>query len=132
MSTGRVALVKSYAVAAQREGRYWVLHIEGVGTTQARTLREAPEMARSLISIMRRVPEDAVSVEVSPQLPAKYQREVDQARAAVLKLSEQQTETAKRSRHAAKALVESLGLSGRDAAAVLGVSPQRVSQLLAD
>ena len=119
-----------FEVRAQREGRYWVLQMDGIGTTQAKTLREAPEMARSLIAITRGLKESAISVTVIPELPQRYQREVDQAQAAIARLTEQQTITAQKSRNAARNLVHSLGLSGRDAAAVLGVSPQRVSQLL--
>lgn len=127
-----MAAVTTYQVHATREGRYWVLKVEGVGVTQARTLREAPEMARSLISVMNGVHTSKVRVEVIPDLPRRYQREVAHAHEAVIRLSQQQTETAQATRRAAQNLVHSLGLSGRDAAVVLGVSPQRVSQLLAD
>lgn len=121
-----------YTVQASREGRFWLLTIDGVGTTQAKSLREAPEMARSLISVMRGIRESAINVTVIPQLPTRYQKEVEQAQFAVERLNQQQAETAHRTRLAAHNLVHSLGLSGRDAAVVLGVSPQRVSQLIAE
>lgn len=124
--------VKAYNVTATREGRYWLLEISGVGTTQARTLREAPDMARSLISVMTRTAESRIKVAVSPVLPPRYRTEVQAARSAIERLALQQTVTAEQSRRAARRLVHELGLSGRDAAAVLGVSPQRVSQLVAE
>lgn len=124
--------MKTYTARATREGRYWLLEIDGVGTTQARSLREAPDMARSLISVLTRTPESRVRVAVTPELPEALQREVAAARAAVAELSAQQALAARKSRSAARHLVHQLGLSGRDAAAVLGISPQRVSQLIAD
>ena len=124
--------MSTYEVRATREGRFWLLHVDGVGTTQARTLREAPEMARSLIEIMLGDTARDFGVHVVPELPERFQRDVDQAHAAALRLQQQQALTAKKSRLAARNLVRTLGLSGRDAAEVLGVSPQRVSQLLAD
>lgn len=124
--------MKTYKVLARREGRFWLLEVTGVGTTQARTLREAPEMAKSLISVLCGLRESSIEIALSTELPAKYQRQVDDAQDAVSRLASQQAATALATRRAARQLVRSLGLSGRDAAAVLGVSPQRVSQLLVE
>ena len=124
--------MKTYEVQATREGRFWLLDVPGVGTTQSRSLREAPEMARSLISVMTGTPESRVRVNVTPALPHKYREEVSAARGAIERLAQQQLEAALQSRLAARHLVHDLGLSGRDAAIVLGVSPQRVSQLIAE
>jgi hypothetical protein len=119
-----------YNATARRDGRWWVVTVDGVGVTQARTLRDAPHAAIGLVSAMLDIDEDDVSVDVQPDLPPVLHDTVAAARAKVAQLNEQQQEAARASRDAAAALVAS-GLTGADAAAVLGVSPQRISQLLA-
>ena len=127
-----MAAVKTHQAVATREGkRWWIVDVDGVGTTQARNLVEAREMARSLIAVMLDLPEDEIDVSVSVALDPQLQADVERARAAIIELEGKQREVAAASRKAARDLVESAGLTGRDAAVVLGVSPQRVSQLLA-
>lgn len=125
-----VAVTATYTAAAAREGRWWVITVDGIGVTQARSLREAPAMARGLVSAVLDVDERDVAVQVTPDLDASLLEQVRAARRRVSDLERQQAETAAASRQAAKALIDA-GLSGADAATVLGVSPQRVSQLIA-
>ena len=127
-----MAAVKTHQAVATREGkRWWIVDVDGVGTTQARNLVEAREMARSLIAVMLDLPEDEIDVSVSVALDPQLQADVERARVAIIELESKQREVAAASRKAARDLVEGAGLTGRDAAVVLGVSPQRVSQLLA-
>ena len=124
--------MSTYTAVASREGRWWVVDVAGVGTTQARNLTEAKEMATDLISITRNIPAKEIEVEIRTALEADLEKEIAQARAAIRDLEERQQSVARASRGVARKLVRSAGLTGRDAAVVLGVSPQRVSQLLAD
>jgi hypothetical protein len=125
-----VAVNRTYNATASREGKWWLITVEGVGVTQARSLRDARRAARGLISAMLDLDEDEIAVEVDPVLDQQLAAKVRYARVKVSDLDRQQREAAAASRHAARALIEA-GLTGADAAAVLEISPQRVSQILA-
>lgn len=119
-----------YTVHAKRAGKYWELHIDGVGVTQSRNLStEADEMIRSYVAMVRDVAADDVTYTLVPEIGDKLDAEAAAARLAARKAEDAVAEAAARSRAAARHLREA-GLTGRDTAVVLGVSPQRVSQLL--
>lgn len=122
--------MKTYTAHASKEDRWWLVRVDGVGVTQAKNLREAEVMAIDLIEIVTGTPQSRFEVVVSTELAPTLRRRVEQARKAIDALEFQQRETARKSREAARELVVTGGLSGADAAVVLGVSPQRVSQLL--
>jgi hypothetical protein len=121
--------VKTYHVRAKRWEHGWELHIEGVGVTQSRTLWDAEDMARDLISRREDLPGDAFAVTVTPQIGGGLDEESHAAREAVSAADRAQRQAAAQSRATARRLRQA-GLSGRDIAKVLNVSPQRVSQLL--
>lgn len=56
----------SYVATAVREGRWWVITVEDVGVTQARTLRDAPAAARGMLCALLDIDEDGIQVEVTP------------------------------------------------------------------
>jgi hypothetical protein len=127
-----MAPVSTYTVHAKRAGKYWELHIDGVGVTQSRTLgADADEMVRSYVATMKDVAPDAVDYTLKPKVDADIDAEAAAARKAAKEAEEAVTRSAARNRAAARRLSEA-GLSGRDVAVVLGVSPQRVSQLLTE
>ena len=129
--TGRVVAVnKTYVATAAREGQWWVITVDGIGVTQSRTLRDASSAARGLISAMLDVDDKNIEVHVEPALDPELAAHVQAARKQVADLDRLQRDAAIASREAAHALILA-GVSGADAATVLGVSPQRVSQLLA-
>jgi len=123
--------VKTYDVRAKRWEHGWELHIDGVGVTQSRSLWDADMMARDLIS--RRTGSEASSfgVEITPEIGDGLDERTREAREAVTNADRAQRSAAAQSREAARQLRRA-GLSGRDIAKVLEVSPQRVSQLLKD
>jgi hypothetical protein len=116
-------------VRAKRWEHGWELHIEGVGVTQAGTLWDAEEMARDLISRREELPGGAFTVTVTPEIGGGLDEESRAAREAVSAADRAQRQAAAQSRATARRLRQA-GLSGRDIAKVLNVSPQRVSQLL--
>jgi len=118
-------------VRAKRWEHGWELHIEGVGVTQSHGLKDAEMMVRDLISRRLGVPEDSFRVEVTPEIGNGLDERATAARAAVRAAASAQQEAAAQSREAAR-MLQHAGLTGRDIAAVLQVSPQRVSQLLKD
>jgi hypothetical protein len=119
---------QQFGAVATREGKWWIVEVEGVGTTQGRSAAEARAMAKDLVSAMLDVPLESVDVSVTFEVPGKLREEVKAARAATLQAAVAQEEAAAKSRKAVADL-KAEGLSGADIAAVLDLSPQRVSQL---
>jgi predicted XRE-type DNA-binding protein len=121
--------MKSYTVHAKRWAHGWELHIDGEGVTQARLLAAAERQVRDYLSLLHDLDDDAAfEVDIIPELGGAIARDVQKARQAVADLASRQRETAEMSRAAVQKLRKA-GLSGAEIAAVLGVTPQRVSQL---
>ena len=120
-----MAPVKTYDVRAKR----WELHIDEVGVTQSRSLWDAEMMARDLISRRLGLAADSFEVVITPEIGGGLDERTREAREAVASADRAQRKAAAQSREAARQL-QRAGLSGRDIAKVLDVSPQRVSQLL--
>ena len=112
-----------------REGRYWLVAIEGVGVTQARNLGDAQAMAADLISVMTGDRVNVTEVILEIDLPHGLAGHVQMARRKTSAAEEAQRKAAVILRDTARRLRRDAGLTGRDAAFVLGVSEQRVSQL---
>jgi CRP-like cAMP-binding protein len=119
----------TYEVRAKRWERGWELHITDVGVTQSHTLRDAERMVRDYISLDTGMAPDAFDVVITPEIGGELGERTAAARLAVAEAEQARHAAAARSRDAAREL-RSAGLTGRDIAAVLQVSPQRVSQLL--
>ncbi len=119
----------NYNVRAKRWEHGWELHITDVGVTQSRSLWDAEAMARDLISRREGVPADSFGVTITPEVGGGLDEQTRAAREAVTEADRAQRRAAAQSREAARRLRQA-GLSGRDIAKVLDVSPQRVSQLL--
>lgn len=124
-----MAAVTTYRVRAKRWARGWELHIDGVGVTQSHRLADAKDMARSYIAMVCDVSPDLFTVDIVPEVGGGLDEAATSAREAVRQAEEAQRRAAARSRSVARQLRER-GLSGRDIAALLQISPQRVSQLL--
>lgn len=118
----------TYTVRARPWARGWELHIDGLGVTQSRSLRDAERMARDYISLDTGADPGAIRVEIIPELGG-LEVAAKEAREAVAQADQSQRAAAARSREAARRL-RNAGLSGRDIAAIMNLSPQRVSQLL--
>jgi predicted XRE-type DNA-binding protein len=119
----------TYTVHAKRWAHGWELHIDGEGVTQVRSLAAAERQVRDYLSLMHDLNDDAAfDVVIIPELGGAIARDVRNARQAVADLATRQRKTAEMSRAAVQKLRKA-GLSGAEIAAVLGVTPQRVSQL---
>jgi hypothetical protein len=119
-----------YEATAVRDGRWWLIQVPGIGATQSRTLGQAEEQARDLIAAVLDVDIEDVRVDVLPDLGERLLSEVRDVRRCVDEATEALRLAAERNRDLAAHLVHDCKLSGTDAAVVLGVSPQRVSQLI--
>jgi predicted RNase H-like HicB family nuclease len=128
----KVKTKKTYSAKAVRSGDWWAITIpelKGVHS-QARRLDQAEAMAREAISLFRDVPPDSFEVTVIPVLPAPVQADVDRARAVRGEADELQREAAIATARAARELVKEAKLTVREAGQILGMSHQRVAQLL--
>jgi len=119
----------TYNVTARHWKHGWELHIEGVGVTQSRNLAEAETMVRDYVESLTGTDVGDAVVVISPEVGDGLDEEVRAAREAVAAADLATREAAARSRKVARDLRQA-GLSGRDIAAILRVSAQRVSQLL--
>ncbi|WP_329001713.1 hypothetical protein OHA18_01820 [Kribbella sp. NBC_00709] len=125
-------LVKTYEVTVQRDGRWWMVAVPDLdGLTQARRLDEVEQMAREYIAVTTDVPLSRVAVEVSG-IAADGQ---DLLEAKVLvdglrrRAKDLEAVVAELTREVASALTDA-SVPVRDVSSVLGISHQRVSQLV--
>lgn len=124
---------RSYRAVAELDGDWWVVtvpELRGV-FTQGRTYDQAKAMARDAIATMLEVAADRVAVTMEIRLPDHAETaisEVEQARTARARAAAAEQRKLWESAHRLRAA----GVKVVDAAALLGISKQRVYQLLAD
>lgn len=124
--------MKSYEVTVSREDRWWMIAIPELdGLTQARRLDEVERAAREFVAVTTDVPLSKVVVEVSgieadgqDLLEAKTLVDALRGRAKDLEAM-----VGELTREVASALTDA-NVPVRDVSSVLGVSHQRVSQLV--
>lgn len=125
-----MAAVTQWTARTHLEPPWWVIEVDGVGATQAKSLALVEPTAADMIAAVLDIPESTIEVEVVAELDPELNAEIDAVRASIVELEAMTLETARRSRAMVRHLVEGMGIRGRDAAMLLGVSPQRISQLL--
>ena len=120
--------VTTYSAVCRRTGRWWAISVPGLKGvhTQARRLDQVAAMTREAIALMLDVDPATIQVEVSPELPATATHALDARRVA--REAEQAAEKATAT--AVRALLDD-GYTVRDTGALLGLSPQRISQIAA-
>jgi hypothetical protein len=124
--------MKSYDAMVTREGRWWMIEIPELdGLTQARRLDEVERMAREYIAVTTDVPLSQVAVEifgieVAGQDLVEAKTLVDGLRRRAQEL---EALVADLTREVASVLTDA-DVPVRDVSSVLGVSHQRVSQLV--
>lgn len=112
---------------AVREGRWWVVEVDGVGVTQGRNVTQVHEMAHALIVDLLEIPAGEVEVEVTFEVPG-LQGAVERAKTATREAAQAQLQAAEGAREIARQLSQR-GLSAAEVAAVLQVSRSRAQQL---
>jgi predicted RNase H-like HicB family nuclease len=124
--------VKTYTALCERSSDWWAVTVPEVRGihTQAKRLDSVEAMVREAIGLMLDVPEDSFEVNVHWHL-------LPEADEAVVRLGKarKEVEDARRAFNdagvrAALVLVRDMGLTVRDAGRILGVSHQRVDQLI--
>lgn len=118
--------MSTYTAVCRRSGSWWAISIrelKGVHT-QARRLDQVGDMARDAIALMLEVDRGGVEVTVEPEVPAPVADALAARRAA--REAEHAAEQATAA--AVKQLLDE-GYTIRDAGRLLGLSPQRISQI---
>lgn len=119
--------MKHYEAIVKPGQKYWIVEVPGVGFTQARSQAEVTTMANDLVELMTN--EHNFTLEVRMELPASVQQHLDEAQRLREQEAEARSKAAQESRSAAHEL-QGLGLALQQIGDVLGVSRQRVHQLL--
>lgn len=119
-----------YNVKARRSGDWWALEVPDLPGvfSQAKRLDKAEAAAREAIALMLDTDPNSFDVVIEPQLSDTARQvldEVQRARQAAQQAGEEERLAMRRA-----AAVLTRDLSQRDAGRVLGISFQRVSQLL--
>lgn len=122
----------TYTARCVRAGDWWAIIVPEVPGvfSQARRLDQAEEMARDAIAAMLRVSPRSFDVSVSPDLPGGISAEIDAAKELRQVAERAQREATAATRQVAATLLEACQLTLRDIGSLLGMSHQRVSQVL--
>ncbi len=121
-----------FTVTAERgAGNWWVLECAELGAvSQVRKLTDAADEMREALAYLSGMPEDAFAIEVRALMPDDLAQLMEQAAQLRVDAAAAQRQASDALRAVAKALHDR-GLTHRDVAAVMGLSHQRVSQLVA-
>jgi len=133
MATSNPAPTKAHRVEVVRSGGWWAITVPALDGvfSQAKRLDQVEDRAREAISLMLDVDEDDVGdldVVVTP--PARVADLLGALEASVT-AADEATRTAVAARREIAELLRAEGLPLRDVGVLIGVSHQRVSQLLA-
>ena len=121
---------RQFRVKVERSGEWWNLSFPDVRFVYAQTRRldKVEAAARNALAAKLDVPPDAFGVVVEVELPEDVRHDV----ASVRLLRERAEETQRETQAELRRVVGSLdrkGFTVRDIGAIVGVSPQRVSQV---
>lgn len=128
--------MKKYTVKYERdeESGWWVAQVkeEPAAITQGRTIAEARRRVREALAVVIDDDKAAAKAQLADEvkLPVDARRTLDKARAARQRLEEETGKAQALTSVAARKLIKDLGLSVRDAGELLGISHQRVQQLM--
>jgi len=123
---------RALATRGRRTGGWWAIEVPEIPGvfSQARRLDGVEAMARDAIALMRDVDPMSFDVTVEPHLDEETERLITTARNLRHAVEVEQIMASQATRAAARALIEE-GLTVRDVGQLLGVTHQRVAQLLA-
>jgi hypothetical protein len=125
-----VAEVKTYSVEVSRDGKFWLVRIPELDrSTQAVRYRDVRAVAGELVEIMTGLRAEQFDLQFQVQLPDGVQHHLVRAEVLREEAARKNAEAAAESRAAVRELIDQ-GLSQRETGEVLGLSFQRVNQLV--
>jgi predicted RNase H-like HicB family nuclease len=128
------AMKETYkAVFELDEGGWWLARIPSVHGchTQGRTLDQARRRLREALGLWIDDPQRVVFDE-EIRLPRGYKAVITRSRRARERAEQERAQAQQETTNAARTLVGELGIGMRDAGELLGLSHQRVQQLVSD
>jgi predicted RNase H-like HicB family nuclease len=118
--------VRLHIAKASRDGRFWLVHLPEIDRwTQARTLKEIPEMATELIELITEESANTFELSVVMEMPVIVSEHAASLRAAAADAQASYQED----RPAAREL-KGRDVSLRGIGELLGISHQRAGQLV--
>lgn len=121
-----------YRVEVTRDGRWWMISVPEIDQiTQARRISEIDEMARSLISLMADEPLNEVELDIVG-ITVPGVGDIQRSAQELVHMREEAAIAAQKAQQRSASFVRQLteaGIPVRDAGELLGLSPQRISQL---
>lgn len=117
---------------AERSGGWWAVEVPEVPGlfTQAKRLDQIDGMVRDAAALLTGEPEESFDVTVEPVVPEPVASSLDRSHHLTEEAARLQRDAAEEARKAAQ-LMQAEGMTVRDIGRVMGVSFQRVSQILA-
>lgn len=122
--------MSTHTAVAVHSGTSWVIMVDEIGTAQTRSLARAEEAAARLIRSARDPLDDSeISVEINIALAPELEEDIQAVRKTMTDAAEHQARADAQSHETVKRL-HATGMTGRDIATVLGITPTRVFQIL--
>ena len=126
-------MMETYRVSATRQGAWWSLVAHDVGgrevASQTRRLDHAEEAIGEAIALVLDVDRSAFAVDVVPDLDSVPVSDEAREAIAIRRELDDLTERARLRTPPAVAELRGAGLTVRDVARLMGVTPSRVSQI---
>lgn len=121
---------REYTAKAHKEGRWWVVEIPELDSAgQAAKISEVQQAAEEVIELLTDQTPGSYSLNVDFIIPEPVKLEWEESKYKEKVAREEQANAAQLARQAVQKLKKS-GYSQKEIAALLAVSPQRVSQLV--
>lgn len=113
-----------------RSGGWWAIEVPEVRGvfSQAKRLDQVPDVAADAVATMLDIAPEEVEVSIKPRLRDEVRRDVDEAKRLRQAAREAEVAASAQMRRAVADAIDD-GLTVRDTATLLEISPQRVSQL---
>ncbi|MEV6606763.1 hypothetical protein [Kutzneria sp. NPDC051319] len=122
--------MRTYQADVTRDGKFWLIRIAELNrSTQALRYKDVPAMASELIEIMEGIGSDDYALHLKVQLPDAVKDHLDRAEVLREEAQRKNAEAAAESRAAVRELLAQ-GISQHEAGKVLGLSVQRINQLV--
>ena len=125
----------TYEVAVERSGSWWAIEITSglpdamLGFSQAKRLTDAPSVTRELISDLLEVDASNAELHITVEVSDEIREALELFRISNV-IEQAAREEAALARSRAAAILSDIGLTMRESGEILGVSHQRVKQLI--
>jgi predicted RNase H-like HicB family nuclease len=118
------------AAKVVRSGGWWAIEVPEVPGvySQAKRLDQVPDVVADAVATMLDIEPEGVEVSIKPRLREDVRRDVEEAKRLSRAAREDEVAASAQMRRAVADVIAE-GLTVRDAATLLSISPQRVSQL---